>query len=289
MGSKKQRNAARRTGKNEEVTVIAVRGRRADWPMVVVALAGMLVTATLSYLAWSMNPLPYCSAGSGCDLVQSSRWSTLLGVPLSVWGFGTYTALWVVALLSARPWRLLTLITSVGLAISLYLLFVSVFSIKATCIYCMASLGLMTVAFVLTWRPVAEVDNTWRLGAGGCAALVVVLLHLHYAGVFNPAAGPEDPRLRDLANYLTASGARFYGASWCPHCREQKTLFAAAAKRLPYVECSPNGPKQPQATDCITANINNYPTWVIGGHRFERILSIEQLSKLSGFAAVSAP
>ena len=38
------------------------------------------------------------------------------------------------------------------------------------------------------------------------------VVHLHYQGVFDPAAGPEDPRLRALAEHLTEAGARFYGA-----------------------------------------------------------------------------
>ena len=42
----------------------------------------------------------------------------------------------------------------------------------------------------------------------------VLALHLHYRGVFDAAAGPEDPYLRAIAEHLEASGAVFYGAYW---------------------------------------------------------------------------
>ncbi|MEI6711997.1 MAG: hypothetical protein WCK88_07725 [bacterium] len=29
-----------------------------------------------------------------------------------------------------------------------------------------------------------------------------------------------------------------FGASWCPHCAEQKKMFGRSAKDMPYFECS---------------------------------------------------
>ena len=76
------------------------------------------------------------------------------------------------------------------------------------------------------------------------ATLLVGGLHLHYSGVFDAAAGPEDPQLQALAIHLADSGVKFYGAYWCPRCQEQKAVFEASAKRLPYVECSSGGQGQ---------------------------------------------
>jgi len=64
----------------------------------------------------------------------------------------------------------------------------------------------------------------------------------------------------ELAQCITDSGAKFYGAYWCPHCQDQKKAFGSAVKLLPYVECStPDGKGQTQA--CIDAGITSYPTW----------------------------
>ena len=94
---------------------------------------------------------------------------------------------------------------------------------------------------------------------------------------------PEDPMVRALAEHLADEGAEFYGASWCPHCQEQKRLFGASADRLPYVECSPGGQGTPQASACAAAGVRQYPTWFIGGRRFEEVLTLPRLAELTGF------
>ncbi|MBI4692816.1 MAG: vitamin K epoxide reductase family protein [Gammaproteobacteria bacterium] len=256
--------------------------------IVCAALAGMLLTAILSGVAFQKSALPYCPAGSGCDVVQNSRWSTLLGLPLAVWGFGLYAVVAATAFFENRPvarWKRLTFLVLAGLAISVYLTVTVRLSLHAFCLYCLASLGLWCTLAALVFPAPAPGFERWRLGAGAAALMLVTALHLHYSGLFDPAAGPEDPRLAALAGHLEKTGAKFYGAYWCPHCQQQKALFAAAAKRLPYVECSPNGPGTPQATDCQVLEIRTYPTWIISGHRFERAMPPDQLAQLSGFAA----
>jgi hypothetical protein len=61
-----------------------------------------------------------------------------------------------------------------------------------------------------------------------------------------------------------------------------------SASRLPYIECSPNGQGQPQATVCKEANITTYPTWVINGKRYEEVLSLQGLAESAGFHLESA-
>jgi len=63
-----------------------------------------------------------------------------------------------------------------------------------------------------------------------------------------------------LATCIKDSGATFFGAFWCPHCKEQKELFGDAVSALPYVECStPDGQGQLQA--CKDKDVKSYPTW----------------------------
>src|SRR5690606_41228211 len=92
-------------------------------------------------------------------------------------------------------------------------------------------------------------------------------LHMHYSGWFTAAAGPEDPQLQALAIHLKESGVKFYGAHWCPSCQEQKAIFEASAKRLPYVECSSGGRGSALTAPCAKENIWNYPKWIIGVKR----------------------
>lgn len=67
--------------------------------------------------------------------------------------------------------------------------------------------------------------------------------------------------LDKTAQCLVDGGAKFYGASWCSHCANQKALFKKSVKTLPYIECSTGGPGTPQTQVCIDAKIQSYPTW----------------------------
>lgn len=65
---------------------------------------------------------------------------------------------------------------------------------------------------------------------------------------------------KSLAQCLKDKGAKFYGASWCPHCNSQKAAFGSDAADLPYIECS-NSSHQ-QNSQCNDAKVTGYPTWV---------------------------
>lgn len=64
-----------------------------------------------------------------------------------------------------------------------------------------------------------------------------------------------------LAQCLNEKGVKFYGAYWCPHCKEQKEAFGSGAKSLPYIECAIINSDE-SAKVCRDANITSYPTWI---------------------------
>jgi uncharacterized membrane protein len=259
--------------------------------MLGLCVAGMGLTAYLTVVKWFGTTPLYCGSESSCDIVQSSRWSTLLGVPLSLWGFLIYALLAMLVWKMRRRramWRHAALLAFIGVAVSIYLTAVSILEIRATCAYCLASFAVLTAIFaLLCWvrprRIPALQWRTWLPTAALCAAITLGALHLHYSGVFDPQAGPEKPYLAALAAHLEGSGATFYGAYWCQRCQEQKALFEASAKRLPYVECQPGGPSGPQTVSCAANNIDNYPTWIIDGRRHVGVLKPKALATYSGF------
>ena len=65
-------------------------------------------------------------------------------------------------------------------------------------------------------------------------------------------------------------------------------MFGAAAKRLPYIECSMGGQGSPQTTVCRNAGIVTYPTWEIDGKRYPEVLSTLRLAELTGFDLAAA-
>lgn len=93
---------------------------------------------------------------------------------------------------------------------------------------------------------------------------------------------PPNGKYDALAQCIAASGAKFYGAFWCPHCHEQKNEFGDAAQYLPYVECStPDASGELQA--CTALGVRHYPTWIFpDGSRLEGVVTVEALAKRAG-------
>ena len=89
-------------------------------------------------------------------------------------------------------------------------------------------------------------------------------------------------RLDAFASCIKESGATYYGAFWCPNCKNQEALFGRSARLLPRVECStPDGSGQLKV--CQDANIKGYPTWdFANGTRESGTLSLKRLSEATG-------
>lgn len=100
-------------------------------------------------------------------------------------------------------------------------------------------------------------------------------------------AKTQPGKLDGFAQCITDSGAKFYGAFWCPHCQAQKRMFGNSEKLLPYIECStPDG--QGQLEICKDAGVTGYPTWEFadGG---ERLSGEVELSVLAERTACTLP
>jgi len=193
-----------------------------NWPLTALAGAGLLLTAYLVLTSWLGQAPLYCDEGSTCDIVQRSRWGTFLGLPVALFGFLTYAALFIIGLKVRKPglhWKAAWTVSLLGLCYSVYLNTISLFVIEAMCAYCLASLSIMAAIFIFMTlkRPEGLPDfkfKTWATEAIVVVLLVVGGMHMHYSGVFDSAAGPEDPYLKGLAEHLTLEKAVLYGAFW---------------------------------------------------------------------------
>jgi len=100
---------------------------------------------------------------------------------------------------------------------------------------------------------------------------------------------PEPPtestkQTLQLADQLNTVGAKFFGAHWCPACKEQMKLFGKqAGRRLNYVECGMPDQYPDQVRQCREAQIQSIPTWTRpGSPRLEGVQSINGLERWSG-------
>jgi uncharacterized membrane protein len=261
-----------------------------NWPLFVLSVIGIFLTSYLTWTHWTGDMVKGCKVGSSCDIVLSSQWSTLLGLPTSAWGLLAYASLAAIVFIKRVDlhWWAAWCIALFGVLYSAYLTTVSLTVIHAACPYCLTSLGLMTSVFLLTiyQRPSTLVNfnwGRWLTKTVPVAAAIILILHLNYTGILGAAPQAEDLQAKALAIHLAKSGAKMYGAFWCPHCKQQKSYFGASAERLPYVECSPDGQNAPQAKECADAGIKSYPTWVINGKHIEEVMTLKQLADATGF------
>jgi len=124
--------------------------------LAVLALCGVLLA---TYLA--LHDLGYIgtlACGSGnCELVQTSRWSRLLGVHVAVWGVMYYGLVFGVALAAVQErfvddTRLslaLLGLTGWGVLFSGWLTYLELFRIHAICRWCVGSATIVAVLFAL--------------------------------------------------------------------------------------------------------------------------------------------
>ena len=119
--------------------------------LLALAVVGVLISA---YLTWThyAGLTPICTgSGEGCQTVQSSRYASVLGIPVALLGLIAYGGL----ILSAVLWKetgiyLGLLISLVGTLFSAYLTYLEIFVIGALCQWCLASAAIMVAALVCT-------------------------------------------------------------------------------------------------------------------------------------------
>ena len=86
-----------------------------------------------------------------------------------------------------------------------------------------------------------------------------------------------------FAKYLKEIGVIKYSAYWCPNCLNQSELFGKQAyKELNVVECANDG-KNSQTQLCIDKKIKGFPSWEINGKIILGVLTLEDLSTLTGY------
>jgi uncharacterized membrane protein len=267
--------------------------------IIALALFGAGVTSYLTVTHFFLgNAVAMCTAaGEGCDLVLNSEYAKVFGIPLTIFGALGYLT---VAALAATPLVirsedlaartrlkqqtafLLFLVTTAMLVFSGYLMYLLAFVIKTACLYCITSAVTVTSLWLLNLFGNDWEDRGNLIFTGLIVSAIVLVGTLGVFSAQNKMAVVNQSFSGRLAQHLTVSGAKMYGAIWCPHCQDQKAKFGEAAKQIPYVECAENVEKS-QTELCRSKNIKGFPTWEISGKMYEGERSLDELANLSGF------
>ena len=252
---------------------------------------------------------------NGCDIVLSSPYATVFGLPLALFGFLAYASMIIFAVAplfvnsskqeqfrsNLENWTGLLLFTggTAMMVFSGYLMYLLAFKIQVVCIYCIGSALLSTSLFTLVligreWQDIGQLFFTGIV----VGMLVLVGTSGVYASINNPAlaersTGPGESGLAitttsgsakvALANHLKQVGAKMYGGFRCSYCHAQKQLFGKEAlQQINYIECDPKG-KNPKPDLREAAKVQSFPTWEIKGQSVSGTQSLEELAALSGY------
>ena len=212
----------------------------------VLCAAGAAETAYLT-LARVLHREVAC-ASAGCSSVLTSRFSELLGLPLSLYGFLTYAAVAVLAHRAAAaesavaespPIAVLGGTAVLASASGVFAYVLATQFPGETCLWCLGSIGISAAAFGVALAATSKADPLQRsvppaLASTAVAAVLVAGLGL--GGVDDSVATAaieelpyEEPNVTTkssptalrLVRMLRDVDAKMYGAFWCSHCLDQ--------------------------------------------------------------------
>ncbi len=118
------------------------------WVLIILAVAGIVVSSLALREHYRTEASP-CSINArwDCGVVNHSPFAMLFGIPVAVIGIVGYLLLGALALGRAYPWMLP--LTTGAFAFAVHLADVESMVLGAWCIYCVISLGVITLMTLL--------------------------------------------------------------------------------------------------------------------------------------------
>lgn len=122
------------------------------------SLIGLFI-ATYLFITYSSNLTIACGGSHGCDAVRVSRWASLFGISMPVYGMLFYVGMaTLIVIRTLKPslhsrwmYRLTMIGVTAGLIESIFLTGVQALEIKQYCTWCLASAVTAMLLFVIAW------------------------------------------------------------------------------------------------------------------------------------------
>jgi len=98
-------------------------------------------------------------------------------------------------------------------------------------------------------------------------------------GFLLASCAPSSGKYTNLTTCLAEKKVVMFGASWCPHCAEQKKMFERSARDMPYFECAKG---KTQVQECSDRAIASYPTWQFNEEAIKVLPELAQIDLFNG-------
>ena len=121
------------------------------------------IDATYLTIEHYRGGIPPCTI-KGCEVVLTSIYSQISGIPVALFGSLYYLTLLILAIayLDSKKKEIIkfaSYFTIAGFVASVYFLYLQIFVIKAICQYCLASAGISTTLFILGMYILAKIRH----------------------------------------------------------------------------------------------------------------------------------
>lgn len=256
--------------------------------IIILSLLGLAIMTYLTYIHYA-KATSFCDLSEtvSCDVVTTSIYSEVFGIPISIMGLGYFALVLYLMLFrySAKIYRGLIFLTIFCLMPSLYLTSTEIFFIKAFCPLCETS-KLIMFGILIT----ASLALGKKLGETLRMSVPIVIAGLALAGVlyFAQTGTLVKRDYTPLAEALNEKGVVYYASFKCNNCKRQEKLLGEAYKLLNHIECHPEGPGgNPEL--CLQKKIDHTPTFLIekDGVEIVRKVGIQSIEELSGLAGIN--
>jgi uncharacterized membrane protein len=251
----------------------------------IIALLGFGIMAYLTYIHYA-EASSFCDISEtvSCDVVTTSIYSEIFGLPVSILGLGYFFLVFLLMVFSGKStiFQNIFFITLFVLMPSLYLSLLELTVIKAFCVLCETSKLLMIGILITSYlASKAHKKIEFRMMAPVIIAGVVAAFITYFAQAGTPVK-------RDYSEFvacLNEQGVVYYKSFRCSNCKRQEALLGEAYPNLNSVECHPEGPAgNPEL--CLAKRVDKTPTFIMEpeGIEIKRLEGLQPLQNLAAFA-----
>lgn len=116
--------------------------------LLILSIAGFFDSSYLTILHYK-NIIPPCTLAKGCEIVLTSQFSVILGIPIAL--LGSLFFLTLIFLLLLKSFNYFKLLILSGVVVSIVLFSIQAFILHAFCQYCLLSETIILAIFILSF------------------------------------------------------------------------------------------------------------------------------------------
>jgi uncharacterized membrane protein len=221
--------------------------------IILLSVIGLLTAGYMMYTHYTSpteGSICDISASVSCSVVNTSVFSKLFNVPVSLFGGLWFVVMGLIAWKAKRkkelsagllPWNIL------GMAFVVYLIIAEII-LKTLCPFCTVVHVITLITFVLSIMLYRKLKKKVNWNRFKLWVIFIVIINIIPLIIFNVGGASESHDA--LATCITESGVNMYGSFRCGVCAKTRAMFGDSFEQINEIECHPQG-ENAQTELCI--------------------------------------